>query len=101
MSLPPTEFWDQIQWVVLHARSRHEKLVDWELQKKGIETFLPIRKITRLWSDRFKEIKEPIFSGYLFVRLALKNRLQVFQTKGPVRLVDFDSYPAFQCQNGI
>ena len=76
-------------WYALHARSRHEKLVNTELQKKGIETFLPLRKFKRHWSDRIKEIEEPLFKGYLFVRIPLKNRFNVLETRGSVRLVGF------------
>ena len=85
--------WDEARWYALHTRSRHEKCVEEELRKKGIETFLPLRKITRHWSDRTKQIEEPIFSGYLFVRIPLKNRLQVLETPGCVRLVSFNSLP--------
>ena len=87
------EFWDNKHWYALYTRARHEKFVDGELHKKGIETFLPLRKITRRWSDRFKKIEEPIFSSYLFVRIPLKNRVEILQTKGSIRLVGFNSTP--------
>jgi len=93
MLLPNPQFWDQSNWYALQTRSRHEKLVDWELQRKGIETFLPLKRITRRWSDRSKKIELPVFSGYLFTRIALKNRLQVLQARGSVRLVGFNSWP--------
>lgn len=80
-------------WYALHTRSRHEKLVNHELQRKGIETFLPLRRLTRHWSDRIKEIEEPIFSGYLFVRTSLENRLEVLKTRGSVRFISFNSTP--------
>ncbi len=75
------------QWYALYTRSRHEKSVDAELQKKGFRTFLPVRKFTSQWSDRKKTIEEPLFPGYLFVHLALQNRLPVLQTAGAVRFV--------------
>jgi transcription antitermination factor NusG len=93
MVTPNLELWDQVRWYALHARSRHEKLVAEELQKKGIETFLPLRRITRHWSDRVKKIDLPLFSGYLFVHIPLKERLEVLQTRGSVRLVGFHSLP--------
>ena len=95
------EFWEQERWYALHTRSRHEKLIDFYLQKKGIETFLPLRKITRRWSDRLKKIEEPIFLGYLFVRIPLKNRVEVLQTKGSVRLVGFNGLPTIVPENDI
>ena len=81
------EKWNALRWVALYTRSRHEKLVERELQKKGIETFLPLRKVTRDWSDRKKIIEEPLFKSYLFVRLPLKERWTVLNTTGAVRFV--------------
>lgn len=89
MRIPPEE----IAWYVLYAKSRHEKLVDELLRKKGLESFLPLRKIQRQWSDRVKQIEEPLFKGYLFVRTAFADRLTVLQTKGVVRFIGFDSFP--------
>ncbi len=85
--------WDEKHWYALSTKSRHEKCLDTELQKKGVETFLPLRKITRHWSDRVKSIEQPIFSGYLFVKIPLKDRLEVLNTYGSVRLVGFNSAP--------
>lgn len=84
---------DEKLWYALYTRSRHEKFVNLELQRKGIETFLPVRRIKRHWSDRVKEIEEPIFSGYLFVRIPLRNRFEILQTRGSVRFVSFNSLP--------
>jgi len=80
-------------WYALHTKSRHEKFINQELQKKGIKTFLPLRRLKRHWSDRVKEIEEPIFSGYLFVHTSLQNRLEILRTKGSVRFVGFNSTP--------
>ena len=91
--LLPEELWEKPHWFALQTRARHEKVVHWELEKKGIETFLPLRRITRRWSDRLKKIEEPIFTNYLFVRLPLKNRIRVLETQGSIRLVGFHSWP--------
>ncbi len=79
--------WKTSRWFALYARSRHEKFVDQELKKKGIETFLPLRSISRRWSDRTKIIEEPLFKGYLFVRTALADRWSILNTKGVVCFV--------------
>lgn len=85
--------WTEAKWFALYTRSRHEKLVDQELKKKGIETFLPLRSITRQWSDRRKVIEEPLFKGYLFVRTPLSDRYTILNTKGAVRFVGRSSDP--------
>ena len=79
--------WTTAKWYALYTRSRHEKLVHEELQKKKFETFLPLRKVTRHWSDRKKVIDDPLFKGYLFVRTALADRWSVLNTKGVVNFV--------------
>lgn len=85
--------WNETLWYALQTRSRHEKVVEEELHKKGIETFLPLRKVIRHWSDRTKQIELPIFSGYLFVHIPLIKRLKVLEIFGSVRLIGFNSQP--------
>ncbi len=79
--------WNTAHWFALYTRSRHEKLVDRELGKKGFETFLPLRKITRHWSDRKMKIEEPLFKGYLFVRTPLLARFDILNTVGVANFV--------------
>lgn len=76
-----------VRWFALYTKSRHEKLVHRELEKKGIESFLPLRKVTRDWSDRKKIIEEPLFQGYLFVHMPIKERWTVLNTVGAVRFI--------------
>ncbi len=75
------------KWFALYTKSRHEKVVDQELRKKGVETFLPLRRVTRHWSDRKKIIEDPLFKGYLFTHVALRDRLTVLNTAGVVGFV--------------
>lgn len=81
------EKWNTAKWYALYTRSRHEKLLHGELGKKGIESFLPMREVTRQWSDRKKVIGEPLFKSYLFVKMPLRERWTVLNTVGAVRLV--------------
>jgi transcription antitermination factor NusG len=71
-------------WFAIRTRSRHEKLVADQLQRQNIESFLPLLKSVREWSDRKKEVEMPLFSGYSFARLVLcsSDRLRVLQTQG-------------------
>ena len=76
-----------VRWYALYTRSRHEKIAQRELHKKGIETFLPLRKITRQWSDRKKIIEEPLFKSYLFVHAPFSQRIAILNTVGVVQFV--------------
>ena len=79
--IPPLH---QLQWYAIRTRSRHEKVVSEQLRQQGIETFLPIVKRTRKWSDRVKEVDLPLFAGYCFVRVVMLSaaRLRVLQSHG-------------------
>jgi transcription termination/antitermination protein NusG len=72
------------QWYAIRTRSRHEKMVADQLDRMGVENFLPLVKRSRQWSDRVKQVELPLFSGYTFVRLILSSpdRLRVLQTHG-------------------
>lgn len=82
-------FREQPQWYAVRTRSRHEKLVSLQLEMQGIETFLPLVRRTRKWSDRIKEVELPLFSGYNFVRIDLSSsaRMQVLKASGVVSFV--------------
>ena len=81
-------------WYALSTKARHEKKVHSQLLQKGITSYLPLQTIHRRWSDRYKEVQDPVFSCYIFVKIPLKQRLEVLQTDGAVRLVSFNGIPA-------
>jgi transcription antitermination factor NusG len=47
----------------------------------------------RQWKDRRVKLDMPLFPGYVFVRLALRDRLQVLKVPSVVRLVGFAGHP--------
>jgi transcription antitermination factor NusG len=79
-----TDWLNEPRWYAIRTRSRHEKMVADQLDRLGIESFLPLVKRTRKWTDRTKEIEVPVFSGYSFVRMVFSSaaRLRVLQTQG-------------------
>ncbi len=81
-------------WYALSTKARHEKKVYERLLLKKVESYLPLQTINKKWSDRYKIVEEPLFSCYIFVKMALKNRVQILQTDGVVRLVNFNGIPA-------
>lgn len=80
-------------WFALETRHRYEEFVAKQLRGKGYEPFLPLYKERRRWSDRFKEIEVPLFSGYLFCRFNVQNRLPVLTTAGLIQIVGAGKTP--------
>jgi len=69
-------------WYALHVKTRFERLVEMQLEKKGYEVFLPTYASSRNWSDRVKEIHLPLFPSYVFCRFHFDNRLPIIMTAG-------------------
>ena len=83
-----------LKWYALYTRPRFEKRVDAELKEKGIETYLPLRRVLRQWSDRKKWVEEPLFRSYVFVHISPKERIRSLRVNGVVRMVSFGGKPS-------
>jgi transcription antitermination factor NusG len=86
-------FFEQ-RWYAAYANVNHEKRVAQQLERRSIEHLLPLYESVRRWKDRRVRLQIPLFPGYVFVRLALRDRLQVLQIPGVVHLVSFAGNPA-------
>ena len=80
----PTTSEEVEQWYALQTRSRHEKVVQDRLERRGVMTFLPTVTEIHRWSDRKKKVELPLFSCYLFARLnpTRVNRLRLLCVEG-------------------
>src|SRR5271157_5605311 len=74
-------------WYAAYTCANHEKRVALQLERRSLECFLPLYESVRRWKDRRVRLELPLFPGYVFVRLALRDRLQVLQVPGVARLV--------------
>src|SRR5207245_3032015 len=89
----PSEYLSS-RWYAAYTSPRHEKRVAQQMEGRQIHCFLPLYKSVRRWKDRRKQLELPLFPGYVFVHMALRDRLQVLQVPGVARLVGFDGTPA-------
>lgn len=83
-----------MKWYAVYTRPRWEKKVNNLLLQKGIESYCPLNKVRRKWSDRIKTIEEPLFKSYVFVKIADEERTRVRMTNGVVNFVYWDGKPA-------
>src|ERR1035437_2042005 len=82
-----------MRWYALTVRPQHEKAVADQLQAKALESYLPLYRARRRWSDRIKTIELPLFSRYVFCRFNFETRLQVLQVSSVVSIVGFGGKP--------
>src|SRR6266481_5545174 len=81
------------RWYAAYTCANHEKRVAEQLGVRSVEHFVPLYESVRRWRDRKVRLHLPLFPGYVFVRLALRDRLQVLQVPGVARLVGFNGLP--------
>jgi transcription antitermination factor NusG len=63
------------------------------LEGQGFECFLPKYKSVRQWSDRKKEIQQPLFPGYVFCRFQFTERRPIVMTPGVLQVVGCGQVP--------
>ncbi len=82
-----------MQWYALRVRSKQERMAEAVLSGKGYDTFLPLYRSTRRWSDRTKVIHRPLFPGYLFCEFDVTQRAPVVTVHSVIHVVGFGQGP--------
>ncbi len=80
---------DSCKWYPVYTNPRAEKKASLALINKGIETYLPLHRQLKQWSDRRKWTEEPFIKSYLFVRIKEHEQTEVLMTKGVARFIYF------------
>jgi transcriptional antiterminator RfaH len=77
------------KWYAVYTHFNNEKKVATQLGAKGIEIYLPLRKILRQWSDRKKWVEEPLIRSYVFVNITSDEADVLRFTPGIATMVSF------------
>ncbi len=80
-------------WFAAYTLPRYEKKAKVQLDKQGIVNWLPLQRIRRRWSDRWKWVEEPVFRSYLFVYISEREYFQTLNSYGIIRFVAFNGQP--------
>lgn len=86
---------DYTNWFILYTTPRSEKQVKERLETQTqVESWLPLHRSPRVWSDRVKIIEKPLFSSYIFVRCKEKELHQLLSVYGVSHIVYYNGHPA-------
>ena len=80
--------------MAIYTKPRNEKKVADRLEKSGFESYLPLQEQKRKWSDRYKTVKVPVISSYVFVKCDEIQRNQILQDPGVLNFVFWLGKPA-------
>lgn len=64
------------------------------MKEKGVQSYCPLNKVRRKWSDRMKVVEEPLFKSYVFVCIGESEMTNVRMTNGVVNFVYWLGKPA-------
>ena len=79
---------------MVYTIPRWEKKVALLLLAKGIDHYCPLNKVTKQWSDRRKIVIEPLFKGYVFVRVKELEKWEIKNVEGILNYVYWQGKPA-------
>ncbi len=85
---------DEKKWYVIYTRPRWEKKVASLLQAKAIEHYCPLNRVMKQWSDRKKIVFEPLFKGYIFVKVRDSVKWDIKGIEGVINFVYWLGKPA-------
>ena len=81
-------------WFVVYTRPRWEKKVNALMEERGLESYCPLNRTRKKWSDRVKWVDEPLFKSYVFVRIGEDEQTTVRMISGVVNFVYWLGRPA-------
>jgi len=71
------------------------------LGEKGIVHYCPLNRVMKQWSDRKKQVLEPLFKGYVFVQVAEVKKWEVKKVEGIINYVHWLGKPAIVKESEI
>lgn len=81
-------------WLAMRTKSRQESVAASDLERRGIEFYLPRKEVKRQRSDRVVLLMQPLFPGYLFVDAGEATWSELGSVRGSVGVVRRGSRPA-------
>ena len=71
------------------------------MEESAIESFLPVVKTLKQWSDRKKWVEEPLFKSYIFVHILPGQYYEVLNITGVVKYISFEGKAVVVPENQI
>jgi len=86
---------DQLQWYLVHCKPLQDERALENLERQGFHCYCPVRSVEKLRHGRRQAFAEPLFPGYLFIRLdrVNDNWHPIRSTRGVNGIVRFNHDP--------
>ena len=81
-------------WFAVYTYFRREKSACVELEKAGIEVYVPLTGRTRRYGRRIRHSQVPLIPHYIFVRINDTQKKSVLACRDVIRIIGFAGKPA-------
>jgi len=85
---------EEKNWFVLYTKPRWEKKIAGVLSSMGLESYCPLNRVERRWSDRRKLVAEPLFRCYVFVKVSQDEMFRPLEVNGVLNYIYWMKKPA-------
>jgi transcription antitermination factor NusG len=68
------------RWFAICTKYKREKLVSKCLREKGIKSYVPLQKVTRMYTRKIKKVELPLINCYVFVQIVRDQYVPVLET---------------------
>ncbi len=77
----------ELRWYVVNTKTNHEKYAERNIARSGIECYLPLLKERRIVRNQIITAINPLFPGYMFVRIDLAQHYRTVNYARGVRKI--------------
>lgn len=77
------------KWFAVYTAFKKEKYAEKLLNRKGIQTYLPIQTSVKQYTRKVKTVHKPLISCYIFVKITAAEYVQVLETEYIFKFVKF------------
>ena len=76
------------RWYAVYTKPHHEKRIVECLTLRKVELFCPLYRASRRWNNGCRvTLERPLFPGYVFVRIPMRERIKVLELSSVVSIV--------------
>jgi transcription antitermination factor NusG len=68
------------RWYAVRTSFRHEKRAQQDLERQGLDAWLPLLRETRRYNRKYREVEIPLLGSYLFVHINAQGYYPVVQS---------------------
>ncbi|MFM2269026.1 MAG: hypothetical protein RL757_2467 [Bacteroidota bacterium] len=69
----------EYRWFAVRTKFRHEKALALQLEKTGVQAYVPMRMVVRKYVRKKREIELPLIHSFVFVRIVMAQYQKVLK----------------------